>query len=576
MFAFLRINDLAIIQSLELELDPGFTVLTGETGAGKSIILAAVDLLLGQRATAELIRQGSPEAVVEALFILPPQGEMAARLQEAGLEDGLPEGELVLKRVVSRQGRNRVQVSGSLATLGQLALLGPELVSLSGQHANQILLKPEQHLLLLDAYAGLDQQRRALGRAVEGLLELDRAMEELSQALAQREARREWLELQIKELDEAQLDPDQEAQLKQECQRLANAEQIAGLAEQAHQGLYASEGSALETLGRVRGLLAELRRLDNGTGPLADRLEEAFFQMEDLAGELQGYAASLVFDPGRLDWVEGRLHQIQRITRKYGGTVAEALASLESARQELAGLEQGQDRLDQLRAERAQALELALELALKLSDQRRRAAPKLARAVEAELAELGMAGCQFQVNLAEPSPGLLQTPKGSLSRLGLEQAEFRIAPNPGEGLRRLARIASGGELSRVLLALKGLLAQQQGAPTLIFDEVDAGIGGSTGAVVGAKLAALSRRFQVLCITHLPQIAAWADHHLAVVKRTRQGRTATELNKLDKEGRLAELARMLGGAEGPQAAAGHAAQMLAAAAREKEKLGAASG
>ncbi|MFH1033901.1 MAG: DNA repair protein RecN [Pseudomonadota bacterium] len=568
MLTYLRIQNFALIENLELDLGPGLTVLTGETGAGKSIILAAVNLLLGQRAAADLIRTSQEQAVVEAAFRLPQDAPARARLEQAGLD--LPPGEdLVVRRLVSREGRNRVQVAGSLSTLGFLAELGPELVSLVGQHSQQALLSADEHLWLLDAFAGLEQERQEVAEAVSRARRLERQVRELEQDLARRQERRAWLTQVIAEIEAAELDPAEEEALKQERRLLANAEQMTRLAQGVFQGLYAAEeGSVLEPLGKVRGLLAELVRLDERLKPLAARLEEAFYGLEDIAQEMRDYAESRTADPARLDWLEGRLLAIQRLGRKHGGDVAAALETLAEARRELESLDGGQERLTDLAGQRQAALDQALELARGLGTGRRAAAPRLAAAARAELAQLGMAACEFEVRFNPPGGPALATSDGPLAGRGLEEAEFYIAPNPGEGFRKLSRIASGGELSRLLLALKGLVAAQAGAATMIFDEVDAGIGGATGSAVGRRLKALSRGAQVLCISHLPQIAAWGDHHLTVGKQVSQGRTATVLATLDEDGRLREMTRMLGGDQGGQAAREHALEMLGQARQER--------
>jgi DNA repair protein RecN (Recombination protein N) len=458
-----------------------------------------------------------------------------------------------------------VQVDGGLATLGLLGEIGPQLVSICGQHAQQALLRPEEHLLLLDAFAGLEARRQEVGEAVAKVREADRRLAELGRALAQREARREILLHTVREIEDAALDPAEEEALKQERKLLANAEQLATLADQSYQGLYAAEeGSALETLGRVRGLAGELARLDERLAPLAASLEEAFYSVEEAARQLGDYAARVSQDPARLDQVEARLLTIQRVSRKHGGDVEAALATLAEAKAALAALESGEEGLARLGREREAALKHALELARGLSRARSAAAKELAQAARAELKDLGLASCEFEVRLEPPVAGALETPAGPLSARGLEQAEFHIAPNPGEGFRRLTRIASGGELSRILLALKSLVAQSAGAPTLVFDEVDAGIGGATGAAVGRKLARLADGAQVICITHLPQIAAWGEDHLSARKQVAAGRTATTLVRLDQGGRLDEVTRMLAGDEDPTAAQNHARQMLAAA------------
>ena len=563
----MRIKDFALIQALELDLESGLTVMTGETGAGKSIILAAVGLLLGQRASADLIRSGADSALVEAQFVIDPQGPLAARLAEEGLEAG---DELVVRRVVSREGRNRVQVNGSLANLALLNQLGPALLALCGQHSQQDLLRPEEHLLLLDAYAGLDERREEVGQAVRQVQVLDKDLSQLRDRLTRREERRQWLKAVVMELEEAGLDPEEEAALKAERKLLANAEQVAQLAQGALNGLVeAEDGSALELMSHLRGLLDDLARLDERVEPLARRLEEVFYQLEDAAGELRDYASRLVFDPGRLDWVEARLLALQRITRKYGGDAPSAMQTLDDARNELAGLQKGSQRLLDLEKEREAALAKALELAQTLSRERGKAAPGLVKAAQAELKDLGLPQCQLKVEMNLPSGNTIDTKEGLLGLRGLETAEFFIAPNPGEGFRQLRRIASGGELSRMLLALKGVVAQKKGAPTQVFDEVDAGIGGATGAAVGRKLARLADSAQVLVITHLPQIAAFGDRHYTVRKQTREGRTSTALASLDEPGRAEELARMLSGAGGEATALSHAKELLASAAKLKK-------
>lgn len=572
MLSFLGIKDFALIESLELEPGGGLVVLSGETGAGKSIILSALGLILGQRAAADLIRTAAESAVVEAQFHLDPGGEAWRILQAEELDDADAPGELVVQRVVSRGGRNRVRINGSLVTLSLLGSLGPHLVSLCGQHAHQALLRPEEHLLLLDAFAGLEERRRKLRVAVERALSLRRELERLRRELERLERRREELAFTVQELEEAELDPEEEEQLKAERRRYLNQEKIARLGDGALTALYtAEEGAALDILGRVRSFLGELAGLDPKLEGLLEQVEGAYYQLRDAADELQGYLGGLGFDPGRLDWIESRLASLQRLVRKYGGDVAAALETLERSRRELAALDQGGENLAALERDFAAALDEALELARGLGQERRRAASRLARAVEGELADLGMGSCRFQVEFTPPASAPLETPEGPLSPRGLEQAEFLIAPNPGEGFRPLARIASGGELSRILLALQVLVAGRRGSATQVYDEVDAGIGGATGAAVGRKLAQLSRRGQVICITHLPQIAAWADRHFVVRKRTSGGRTATEVQELDETGRVEELARMLAGLETGGSATEHARRMLEAARREKKTL-----
>ncbi len=434
MLTYLGIKNFALIESLELEPGPGLTVLTGETGAGKSIILAAVAMLIGQRADSELIRSGSDQAVLEAQFQLEAQSDPAQRLAQEGLEG--EEGELVVRRLVSREGRNRVQVNGSLATLSLLADLGPELVSVVGQHASQALLKSEEQLWLLDAFAGLEEQAQAVAQAVRAVRELDQEIAGQQEALARRAQRRQELERMVKELEAAKLDPEEEAEFKAERQVLANSEQVAGLAGQANQALYAADGAALEVLDRQRVVLAQLAELDPRLKETAARLEEAFYLLEDVAQRVRDYEAGLSFDPFRLEWLEERLHAIRRLTRRYGGDVAGALEALAQAKQELAGLDSGEQRLEELQAQRDEALSQALKLAQALSQARREAAPRLSQAAEDELAHLSLAACRLQVSFTAPGGAALETGVGPLGGRGLEQAVILIAPNPGRASGR--------------------------------------------------------------------------------------------------------------------------------------------
>ncbi len=553
MLNLLIIRNFALIESLELEPAAGFTVLTGETGAGKSIVLSALNLLLGGKAATDLIRQGEEQAQVEALFIPP------ARLRE-----NPEQGELVLKRVVSREGRNRVQINGSLSTLSSLAELAAGLVSLCGQHEQQTLLRPEEHLLLLDAFAGLSQERKLVGKLVGAVQGLDRELAELTQNLSRQEERRAWLSQVIKELEEAKLNPVEEAELLEERKLLANAGQRADLSQEAYYCLYgADKGSALSSINRALTRARQLAEIDSQVESLVKALEEGYYSLEDAAYSLRDYHGKVALTPGRLDWIEERLSVLQRLTRRHGGSVEAALSALAQAKEELAALEGGEERLAELQQKRQRALSQALGAARALSQKRAQAAPEFAAQVVEELKDLGMSACLFEARLSPPSANCVGSAGGPLNRRGLETVEFYLAPNPGEGFRPLARTASGGELSRILLALRGLTARELGSPTLIFDEVDAGIGGDIGLAVGRKLAALAQNAQVICITHLPQIAAFASCHFKVSKQVSGGRTATQLTRLDDAARLAELARMLGSG---QSALNHAQDLLQSAAR----------
>jgi DNA repair protein RecN (Recombination protein N) len=541
----LIIRNFALIENLELEPAPGFTVLTGETGAGKSIILSALNLLLGAKAAVDLIRQGEEQAQVGAVFSLPAAG--LEDDNEGGDEMLMEAGdELLLARTVSRQGRNRVQINGNLSTLNLLAQASSRLVSLCGQHAQQTLLLPQQHLLLLDSFACLLDLRSQVGDMVKQIFALDENIKRIKDNLERREERRAWLLSQVQELAQANISLEEEQALLEEQRLLANSAMRADLSQQAYYLLYGAEkGTALKAIKKAQDLVEELAALDPPMESLNQVLNDCYYALEDVSQQLRDYSGKVSHDPGRLDWIEERLNSWQRLARRHGGSLDDALKFLQSARQELTSLESGQEELAELLASRNKLLTEALALANRLSQARMRAAPNFSARVVEELKDLGMQSCQFEVRIAPPQGRVLASAQGPLSRYGLEAVEFFLAPNPGEGFHPLTRTASGGELSRLLLALRGVTARQAASPTLIFDEVDAGVGGDVGMAVGRKLARLAKDAQIICITHLPQIAAFADCHFKVSKQVQDNRTASYLTKLDDDTRLEELARMLG-------------------------------
>jgi DNA repair protein RecN (Recombination protein N) len=562
MLGLLLIKNFALIQNLELEPAPGFTVLSGETGAGKSIILSALNLLLGAKAGNDLIRQGEDAASVEALFYLSSE-KMSGRAD-------LAQAELLLKRTVNREGRNRVQVNGEINTLNALTELSSPLISLCGQHSQQSLLKPEEHLVLLDEFVGQEDMRAEMARNFKLVTDFDRQIAQLQEELSRRKERELWLKQIIEELEAAQLNPEEEETLKAEHRLLHNAGQRAELSQSAYHALYGAEKSnILSGLHKVLTGLRDLSQLDESLSAQAKTVEECYYILEDTAYVLRDYNAKVAHEPGRLDWIEERISLLQRLARRHGGSVASALERLQQARQELDSLDQGHDQLQRLALDREKALQQAVQTARQLSEQRKHAAPLLVRRVEEELKELGMANCKFEVRFFPPTGSTVPSAAGELGRQGLEGAEFYLAPNPGEGFRPLARTASGGELSRLLLALRGLSAGHSAAPTLVFDEVDAGVGGDVGLAVGRKLARLARGAQVICITHLPQIAAFADRHYRVSKQVNEGRTSSNLTLLEPVQRVEELGRMLGHGD---SARRHAQELLTLAAEEKMKTG----
>ena len=549
MLIDLSIKNLAIIDTLHVPFQPGLTILTGETGAGKSIIIDAVNLIMGGRASADLIRTGAEEATVEAVFALPEETPLASRLAEAGIEC---DGELLVKRVVSRSGRNRVFVGGGLSTLAILTDIARELINIYGQHESQTLLRTDNHLTLLDGFGGLLPLREAYGALYadyRGTLDRIRALEE-----GEREAARrlDLLSFQANEIREAALCSGEDDELERERGLLAHGEKLLCASQEAYAALYGDDGAVLDRLAEIRGKVAGIAGIDESLVPLVNSLADASAQLEDAALTLRDYAARVEADPARLQQVEERLDLIRRLKKKYAPTVAEIIAYGEEAAGEIESIENR----ERTRGELDAALERLLkELAAKggeLSAKRRAVAKELKMAMEREIHQLAMKHALFEVAFEEfPEP----------RAAGFERAEFLFSPNPGEEPKPLTKIASGGELSRLMLALKQVHPESD-VPTLVFDEVDTGIGGATSALVGEKLKRVSRGQQVLCITHLPQVAAFADHHYLVEKRVVGGRTATAVTPLEGEARVAEMARMLGGVTITDRTLDHAREMIA--------------
>ncbi len=552
MLRRLSIRNLAVIEALDLDLAPGFTALTGETGAGKSIIVDAVGLVLGGRASSDVIRTGCEETLVEAIFDaadLPD--EVLAELQSDGLVE---EGSctITLTREVSRERRNASRLEGHTIRAQHMQELGQYLVDIHGQGDQLSLLQVRNHLDLLDRFGNLGDLRTdfaARARELEALRRELEAIREDSRALAQRE---DLLRYQVNEIEAARLRLGEEQELLQERHVLANAEQLMEQSAEAYQLLATGRGrgSALDQLGLAVKALDGLARIDGSLDQLSSMLETAYYQVEDVAHRLRDYRERVEFDPNRLAAVEDRLMLLATLKRKYGDSVEQIVSYGERAARELHGLEHREEHAEELAEREAPLLQELSELGTRLSEARREAARELASAVMAELADLEMAQARFaaEITWSEDAEGIpVGNARYAWTRRGLDRVEFLISANPGEALRPLARVASGGETSRLMLALKNVLSVADPTVTLIFDEVDAGIGGRAGAVVGAKLASLARRHQVLCVTHLPQIAACAQHHVRVDKALREGRTVSTARPLSTEERVDELAVMLAGA-----------------------------
>jgi len=548
MLRELQITNLAIIEKLHVEFSSGLNILTGETGAGKSIIIDAVNLILGGRASADLIRSGAKEASVEALFDLSDRRSLLETLAAAGIEC---DGELLVRRVVSPGGKNRVFIAGGLATTALLSEICRNLINIYGQHDSQSLLKTEQHLRLLDGFSGALALRDDFAARFEAYQKAKHELEALEQGEREAARRLDLLSFQSSEIAEAKLRPGEEEELAEERRRLAHGEKLLGTTQQAFDSLYGGDAPLLGGLRRIITGVAEAGAIDQTLSPVAEALEAAYAQLEDASLTLRDYAAGVEADPGRLEQLDDRLDAVNRLKRKYGASIAEILSYQQGVDEELAALsgrEQARDELVQGIA----ALEAELSaLGAKLSKARKVGAAALKSGMERELAELAMKHAVFETAFegsAEPRS------------CGFERAEFLFSPNPGEPPKPLARIASGGELSRLMLALKQLHPDSE-VPTLIFDEVDSGIGGATSALVGEKLKRVARSQQVLAITHLPQVAAFADLHLRVEKAVSGGRTATSVELLQGEARVAEVARMLGGARVTEKTLEHAREMI---------------
>jgi DNA repair protein RecN (Recombination protein N) len=550
MLTDLHIRNFAIIDALEVGFSAGFNVLTGETGAGKSIIIDAVALLLGDRARIDLIRTGSEEAVVEAVFDL--QGQPAVR--EALIAGGFDaEDELLIKRVVNRSGRNKIYINGNLAKLAQLQPLTSQLMNIYGQHEHQGLQRADSHLAFLDSFAGLQPELEAYRRCYDEVQELEQQLHALQEAEAGRLQRLDLLSFQLRELEEADLLPGEDDELLAERSLLQHGERLSRSALTGYETLYGAERAVCTHLDAVASELENSASIDGQLLPLAESVRSSLYLLEDVAEQLRSYAGKVSFDAARLNEVERRLAQLTDLKRKYAGTIDGLLAYRDKIACESEALVDA----DATREELAKRLELGrLQVQQQgdiISAQRREAAGALRQSVERELAELAMPKAQFEMRLF----ALPQTGPG-----GLERGEFYLAANLGEDSKPLAWIASGGELSRIMLALRRAAPGADAIATLIFDEVDAGIGGVAASAVGQKLQAIAREAQVLCITHLPQVAAFADHHYRVEKQERDGRTCTGLVHLEGEERIEEMARMLGGAQVTERTLEHAREIIA--------------
>ena len=562
MLAQLHIENYALIDRIVVDFGPGLNVLTGETGAGKSMIVGALGLILGQRAHTEVVRTDDKPTLVEALFDISAHPQLLELLATLGIETDEPY--LLLKRLVTRNS-SRCYVNANLATLTMLQEIGQHLVDLLSQHQHQTLLRREQQLALLDAYGKLGEDSAALRLAYQRYDALTKELQTLQHADQHRAQRLDLLRFQAEEIDKAQLYSDEEEQLATEHHLLLNAEKLYALSQDAYALLYRNEHAILEALAEVRDKLEQLAALDARQGVLPTEIQESYYVLEEIAQRLRAYSDQQEVDPTRLQAIEERLADIGRLKRKYGSTIAAILRYRQQISHEHLALTRHEEHLEDITAELGKLRQTLKSRAVTLSDKRRQTAERLQRAIQQELHDLNMPHTVFQIACAlrhHPEGDIIVgTERVALTAEGIDEIEYLFSPNPGQPLKPLSRIASGGELSRVMLALKSVLVREDHTPTLILDEVDAGIGGRTSKIVGEKLRHIASAHQVFCITHLPQIASHGDQHYRVEKSVTGDNTTIQVYTLSFPERVEEIARMSGGKQITAATRKHAEEML---------------
>jgi DNA repair protein RecN (Recombination protein N) len=578
MISELHIENFAIIPRLDLRLNGGLTAFTGETGAGKSIILDAITAVVGGKVDAGMVRLGAERAVLEAVFSVPPAAESSIHqiLEQEGLLDEAKE--ITLAREIRAEGRSIARVNGRSVNQSLLRDLGSYLIDIHGQSEHLSLLNVRMHLNLLDRYAGCEAEAADFRHGYQKLQTLRRELETLKKNDQDAARLTDLLIYQAQEIESAMLKPGEEEELRVEMQRLANAENLAKLVQQSLQALDEStpdSPSLADLAGRLAQSLSSLSRIDASQAELYDRAETISDEVNQLALDLRDYSDRIEFNPARLEQIGIRLDLIQNLKRKYGGSEQAAIDFAAGARRQLDSFANAGDQIAALEEEMSHLIDDLAGQAVKLSQGRRSAAVELARAIEGELTDLQMSGARFEVSFQRKADeqGLIvdNGERAAFDASGIDQVEFLISPNAGEGLKPLVKIASGGETSRLMLALKNVLARADTIPTLIFDEIDQGIGGRVGALVGEKLWKLARDHQVMCVTHLPQLAAFGDQHLRVEKQTEEDRTRTNVTALGDEDRVEELATMFGGVNEANLAAARETY-LAARRRAAELVG----
>jgi len=586
MLLELNIRDFAIIDRLSMQFDPGFNVLTGETGAGKSIIIDALGTLRGDKPDPSFVRAGSTVARVEGIFSLDDCVDMLPLLQEYGLLDDGDDQLIVAREINATTGRSVARINGRAVNSAVLREVGGRLVDIHGQHEGVSLFNTKTHLDILDRFGNLLGLRAEVGQAVEQLRHVRQQLDDLRRSELRRQDRIEELQYQIEEIEAANLHVGEEEELTRERTLLQNAAKVTTLVNTAYRLLAEGEDgprgaqSITDALGTVVDAIDDLARLDQTVSSTLEQANELLFRLEDLAATLRDYRDNLEFDPDRMEEIEERFLLLRTLQRKYGGTIAEMLQSIETSRAELDRLLHSAEHLADLEAQEARLLKQVGTLASRLSQRRREAGTELSRRIEQSMTDLAMLHVKFALNLThnpdargvfvETTSGDTHGARVAFDKTGIDQVEFMISPNPGEPLKPLARIASGGESARLLLAMKSILSQVDVVPALVFDEVDVGVGGRAGSVVGEKLWGMTSNHQVICITHLPQVAAFGDAHYTIRKQIEQGRTRSTITPLGWEGRVDEVAEMLDGVPISDASRESAKTMLERAAGFKRQ------
>lgn len=551
MLLSLSIKNYALIEELRLEFGPGFTVFTGETGAGKSIIIESIGLLLGGRASAQAVRKGSQRCFISGEFDAGKLNELAGHLAASGLSDD-GESTIIVRREIDAQGKSRAFVNDRPVTVAALETIGAYLIDVHGQNDHQSLLRPAAQRAILDRFGQTETLRADVAGKHRQWRELVAKLEAKQLSEQERERLIDLYSFQVTEIDNARLQPGEEEEIEAQLPQLKNAERLAGLSDEAYQVLYGSDGAATEMIGKALRAFENIIAITGSLAETAESLKAAASQVEDAAREVESFRDNLTADPEKLNTALERQDLISKLKKKYGSTIADILAYRDETARQLNSISGSERDRKELEAAAAKALESLTHACAKLTAARKKSAEKLGAGVEKELADLGMKKARFQASLEK-----LDTPTAD----GIDKMEFLFSANPGEDIKPLKDIASGGEMSRVMLALKTVLAKADTVPVLIFDEIDAGIGGPMGQVVGRKMSALARLRQVLCISHLPQIAAQADRHYHVAKHTAAGRTSTVVTELADTRRVEEIARMLSGDEVTQTARTHAAELI---------------